>query len=358
MFGSLPGLIYTPNQQCQIYTQDNNARLYIKNGNLDQPNDEICQGLRCKVTDGNSGYYTAGPGLEGTVCGKNHYCIKSECVYLSESDIKRIMSDARQNQNNVESLPPPPKEEVGLDKATWSEWYSWSSCKSGCILGAKGARNRYRKCNIPRHLKDLRSSNCPGSAFEVDICTHECPAVKLAKSFAENECQKYRSSKKRLYQELTGLGKQPSHSSKYPEQSCTVYCQLQKSSKEYYSPHVEIAGMKNIQTFFPDGTRCHQDKQRGIDYYCRKGICGREGSRQSRAELGAVEIPVEQSANPSDGIGDPNADEGIGESKPPEFIEKYFTLDENDKKLGEKLDGAAPKVEQFDVDEELIPEMP
>ena len=116
--------------------------------------------------------------------------------------------------------------------------------------------------------------------------------------------------------------------------------------------------MKNIQTFFPDGTRCHQDKQRGIDYYCRKGICGREGSRQSRAELGAVEIPVEQSANPSDGIGDPNADEGIGESKPPEFIEKYFTLDENDKKLGEKLDGAAPKVEQFDVDEELIPEMP
>ena len=355
MFGNLPGLIYTPSKQCQIYTQDKNARLYVKSaGSLDRPNDEICTALRCKTSDGNSGYYTAGPALEGTVCGRNHYCIKSVCTHLSEGDIKQIMADARQNQNNIEPLPPAPAEEVGLDKATWSEWFAWSNCESGCILGAVGSRKRYRKCNIPRHLKDLKTSNCPGSAYEVSICDHECRAVKPAQSFAQAECQKYRSSKRRLYRELTGDGKQPSHNPKYPEQACTVYCQLQKSSDEYYSPHVEIVGMKDIQIHFPDGTRCHQDRSNGINYYCKKGMCYKEGSRRSRAESGTPEVPFEQSANPSDGIGDPNDEEGIGESVPPDSIVKYFTLDDHDQKLGEKLEGAPQMEKEFDVDEELM----
>ena len=354
MFGNLPGLIYTPSKQCQIYTQDKNARLYIRSTEgLDKPNQEICTGLKCKVSDGNSGYYTAGPALEGTVCGRNHYCIKSECIPLNDHDIKQIMADARHNQNNVEPLPPPPQEEVGLKQATWSEWFPWSNCESGCILGAKGSRKRYRKCNIPRHLKDLKTSNCPGSAVHVDICDHECRAVKPATSFAQTECQKYRSSKRRLYHELTGDGKQPSHNAKYPEQSCTVYCQLQKSSEEYYSPHVEIVGMKDIQIYFPDGTRCHQDKHRNINYYCRKGICWEEGSRRSRAESGTPEIPFEQSANPSDVIGDPNDEEGIGESVPPANIVKYFTLDNNDNKMGETLEGGDQKDEEFEMDKEF-----
>ena len=353
MFGNLPGLIYTPSKQCQIYTQDKNARLYIKSSRrLDQPNNEICTGLRCKVSDGNSGYYTAGPALEGTVCGNSHYCIKSDCVHLSERQIKAIMSDARKNQNNIETLPPAPAEEVGLDKASWSEWYAWSDCKSGCILGSKGSRKRYRKCNIPRHLKDLSKSNCPGSAFEVDICDHFCPAVKPAKSFAQFECQKYRESKRRLYRELTGDGKQPSHNAKYPEQACTVYCQLAKENSEYYSPNVEIVGMKEIQIHFPDGTRCHKDKKNAINYYCKKGNCWREGSRRSRAETAALDVPYDQSADPDDD-GDPKDGKGIGESVPPDPIVKYFTLDENDQKLGEKLDVATQKEKEFNVDEEL-----
>ena len=112
--------------------------------------------------------------------------------------------------------------------------------------------------------------------------------------------------------------------------------------------------MKDIQIHFPDGTRCHQDRSNGINYYCKKGMCYKEGSRRSRAESGTPEVPFEQSANPSDGIGDPNDEEGIGESVPPDSIVKYFTLDDHDQKLGEKLEGAPQMEKEFDVDEELM----
>ena len=203
MFGNLPGLQYPPSKQCQIYTQDRNARLYIRSGgrfsaDLRKPNNEICTELACKTSDNNSGYYTAGPALEGTVCGKDYYCIKSECIHLSERQIQDIIADARGDQPQVATLPPEPPEEVGLESAQWSNWSSWSACESTCILHAKGSKKRKRICNIPRHLKDLSKSSCLGSPYEVQLCDYNCRAVKPADSFADVECQKYMSAKRRL----------------------------------------------------------------------------------------------------------------------------------------------------------------
>ena len=117
--------------------------------------------------------------------------------------------------------------------------------------------------------------------------------------------------------------------------------------------HICLERMKDIQIHFPDGTRCHRDKQRDINYYCKKGSCWKEGSRRSRAEEATPDVPFNQNANPTDGIGDPNDEEGIGESVPPEPIVKYFTLDNNDKKLGERLEGGTQKEEEFNIDKEI-----
>ena len=243
MFGNLPGLVYTPREQCQLYTQDKNARLYIRRESasatdINKPNDQICIGLQCKVSENNSGYYTAGPALEGTVCGKDHYCIKSQCTYMTQERIKQIMSDAQENQNSIATLPPEPAEVVGLEQATWSSWSSWTACESACILGSTGSRKRHRTCNTPRRLTELGKTRCRGDFYSVQLCDHQCRAVRPARSFAEVQCQNYRNAKARLERELNGWGKQPSHNPSHPEQACMVYCQTH--DKTYYLSLIHI----------------------------------------------------------------------------------------------------------------------
>lgn len=194
MFGGLPGLQFPPSKQCQVYLQDENARLYIGGDAVDPeaPNEAICTQMQCRVDGDNRGHYTAGPALEGTVCGKDHYCIKSECVRMSPQDLRQIQNQHQQ----VESLPPPPKEETGLNgQAQWGEWSPWTDCQSDCILKSKGIRNRYRSCRYPSGEdapRDLAKAICPGSNTDVQLCDGNCRAFKTAESFAQNACQLYR----------------------------------------------------------------------------------------------------------------------------------------------------------------------
>lgn len=73
-----PGQSYTVKKQCEILLRDKDAIM--------SPNQQlstICYNLQCK-TPHRSGYYFAGPALEGTICGekmvKNNYLDHSSII--------------------------------------------------------------------------------------------------------------------------------------------------------------------------------------------------------------------------------------------------------------------------------------
>lgn len=63
-FLNTPGQFYTAKKQCEILLRDKDA-IVLPSQKLDQ----ICHNLQCK-TPHRSGFYHAGPALDGTVCGQ------------------------------------------------------------------------------------------------------------------------------------------------------------------------------------------------------------------------------------------------------------------------------------------------
>lgn len=64
-FDDVPGQKYTAKKQCEFLLRDRHAVI-----SPNQKLSEICYNLQCK-TPRRSGFYYAGPALEGTECGKN-----------------------------------------------------------------------------------------------------------------------------------------------------------------------------------------------------------------------------------------------------------------------------------------------
>lgn len=67
-FLDAPGQTYTAKKQCEILLRDKQAVVLPS-----QKPHTICQNLQCK-TPQRSGYYNAGPALEGTTCGQKKVC--------------------------------------------------------------------------------------------------------------------------------------------------------------------------------------------------------------------------------------------------------------------------------------------
>lgn len=63
-FQDVPGQKYSAKKQCEFLLRDNHAVM-----SPNQKLSEICNNLQCK-TPRRSGYYYAGPALEGTDCGR------------------------------------------------------------------------------------------------------------------------------------------------------------------------------------------------------------------------------------------------------------------------------------------------
>lgn len=74
----IPGQVFTAKKQCEILLRDRDAVV--------SPNQElsaICYSMQCK-TPHRSGYYFAGPALEGTECGRGKVILYSIVfIYLS-----------------------------------------------------------------------------------------------------------------------------------------------------------------------------------------------------------------------------------------------------------------------------------
>lgn len=105
---------------------------------------KICENLHCR-TPNRSGYYFAGPALEGTDCDTDRWCEGGNCVQ------KR-----------------PFVKPIQYVKGGWSKWEN-KTCRSNCLVNGKGYQRRERKCNNPIPINT--DEGCPGSAYSVGLCS-------------------------------------------------------------------------------------------------------------------------------------------------------------------------------------------
>ncbi|XP_043274016.1 A disintegrin and metalloproteinase with thrombospondin motifs 2-like [Venturia canescens] len=88
-----------------------------------------------------------GPPLEGTVCGKNKWCINGYCESV---DRKRFGFDRLVNKPR---------------NGGWSSWTAWGKCSRSCGVGV---RFRFRQCNEPTPAHGGRY--CEGNSEDYTTC--------------------------------------------------------------------------------------------------------------------------------------------------------------------------------------------
>lgn len=152
-FLNAPGQTYTAKKQCEILLRDKDA-IALRS----QKQDKICQNLHCK-TPNRSGFYFAGPALDGTTCGK-----KKVAVRLLFDGFASIFFQYCFGGQCVSKAPPKP---VKIIPGGWSHWKE-GACESGCIEKSKGHQTKRRLCNNPTPVNtDL---GCDGPSYKVALC--------------------------------------------------------------------------------------------------------------------------------------------------------------------------------------------
>ncbi|XP_050295786.1 A disintegrin and metalloproteinase with thrombospondin motifs adt-2-like isoform X1 [Anthonomus grandis grandis] len=281
-FLDIPGRIYTSKKQCEILLRDKDAVM-----SPSQKQSDVCYSLQCK-TPNRSGYYSAGPALDGTPCGSGKYCYGGHCS---------------------SKQPPRP---VKVISGGWSKWRE-GTCTSGCIEGSKGIKISSRECNNPPPQNT--DQGCEGSNKQVNICadTNLCHGKrKTPVEFASQKCQEF----SRLLPELdpTGVGLQAPHEEGRVWTSCAIFCK-RKDSAAFYTPRIELNDL-GVSAYFPEGTWCHKDSA-GMNYFCMQRHCLPEVFKFSKNPIGILDdIPFAQNARPN---------------KPiiPAHLKNYFALSPN-----------------------------
>ncbi|XP_035208196.1 A disintegrin and metalloproteinase with thrombospondin motifs 18-like, partial [Stegodyphus dumicola] len=273
-----PGQVWDAHDQCKIFLRDEDATLFNET-----VISMVCQETLCK-TPHRIGYYAAGPALEGTFCGGKKWCQRGECV--SSSKLKVV-------------------------KGGWSDWNK-GQCKSGCLKKSRAVVMDKRFCNNPKPKNTEKL--CEGD----NIRLHFCDDAKLCKSrqtpveFAKKRCEFF----SKYVPEITPQGVQVKHNEKRQWQACAVYCKMKSGT--WYTPRQEFND-RGIDTFFPDGTWCHNDGR--TDYFCQNKLClpppvkGRAlwpDPHQPRGSGPEVDVPVLNNAHPK------------GENKALNKLKEYF----------------------------------
>ncbi|XP_067002114.1 A disintegrin and metalloproteinase with thrombospondin motifs adt-1-like [Anabrus simplex] len=259
-----PGQAWGAKKQCEILLRDKDAVLQ----NPDNLQD-ICQNLRCR-TPHRSGFYFAGPALEGTNCGNGKTCQGGECVASQR------------------------KKPVKVVKGGWSAWKT-EACASGCIEKSKGYQHRSRTCDNPKPVNT--EEGCEGQSFEVILCPDDklCKKKKRksAQDYATTACEQF----SKLLPELDpkGSGLQAPHEEARMWMGCAVFCR-RKDTGSYYTPRIELNDM-GVDSYFPDGTWCHNDGK--VNYYCLHHHCLPENYRLGKSLPYSIgDIPLSQNAPP------------------------------------------------------------
>nr|CAH7759323.1 unnamed protein product [Callosobruchus chinensis] len=304
-----PGQMYTAKKQCEILLRDKDAVVLPH-----QQLTTICYNLQCK-TPNRSGFYFAGPALEGTQCGNGRYCEGGECV--------------------KKSLPRP----VSTRPGGWGPWKQ-GECQSGCIEKSMGYSIKRRFCNNPKPLNS--DEGCVGSNVERGLCSDQkiCKTKKIpAVDYATKKCREFAQLLEELDPEGGGL--QAPHEEGRLWMGCAIFCK-NKEFGTFYTPRMELNDL-GVSSYFPDGTWCHRENN--INYHCILHHCLPENFQFTKAS-GIDDVPILQNAKPHPAI--------------PQHVKDYFSLYPSGKPLKTILDDAriGTKEEEWETDDYIeVPEL-
>ncbi|KAK2583028.1 hypothetical protein KPH14_009070 [Odynerus spinipes] len=255
-FLDLPGREWTAKKQCEVLLRDKEATVATLH--------QACQALQCK-TPHRSGYYFAGPALDGTYCAAERECRAGECLPA------------------FQIAPGPTGGGSFVQEGGWSEW-KVGPCSSGCLLRSKGARQRHRSCNNPTPINTDTDTGCEGLHYDVQLCKDEKLCKKKQKritntDFATARCTEFSEVLPELDEK--GRGLQAIHEPDRPWIACAIFCR-RKDIMSYYTPRVELNDL-GLDPYFPDGTWCHEEG--GQNYFCRQHHCLPEDFRFAKTLL-------------------------------------------------------------------------
>ncbi|XP_077269582.1 ADAMTS metallopeptidase stall [Temnothorax americanus] len=281
-YRDLPGREWTAKRQCELLLRDKDADVVTLY--------QACQSLQCE-TPHRSGYYFAGPALDGTRCASGRECRGGECVPVPAEPPRPELSDKQ--------------------KGSWSEWKE-GSCSSGCLQKSKGARIRRRFCENRDHRT---ARDCQGLYYDVLLCKDEKLCKKKRRTideFATLKCGLFGERLSKL--DGTAKGLQAAHETDRPWMACAVFCR-RKDIAAYYAPRVELNDL-GLDPYFPDGTWCHTEE--GQDYFCRQHHCLPENFRFGK------KLPrVYRYEDEHDELGPQNAQNRLGVAD--QFNNRYLT---------------------------------
>lgn len=243
-FFDLPGREWNAKKQCEILLRDKDATVATLYG--------ICDSLQCK-TPHRSGYYFAGPALDGTYCASGKECRGGEC-------------------KNALQIPPETNGPL-VQPGGWSNWIP-GPCSSGCLLKSTGAQTRRRFCDSP--IPKNTDAGCRGLHYDVVLCRDDKLCKKKRRTvneFATLRCVEFSERLPEL--DGQGGGLQAPHETERPWMACTIFCR-RKDIASYYTPRVELNDL-GLDPYFPDGTWCHAEE--GQNYFCRQHHCLPENFR-------------------------------------------------------------------------------
>lgn len=278
----LPGREWNAKKQCEVLLRDKDAVVVTLS--------DACQSLQCK-TPHRSGYYFAGPALDGTYCAERRECRGGECLPMLQ------ISSAGGSTT--------------VKEGGWGPWKE-ESCQSGCIEGAKGAKARRRLCNNPLPKNTL--AGCEGLGYDISLCKDEGLCKKKRKSATEYGTMRCSKFSERLPElDSRGSGLQAPHEPERPWMACAIFCR-RKDGSSYYTPRIELNDL-GLDPYFPDGTWCHTEQSE--NYFCRQHHCLPESFRFAKGLDGD---DMEKDLN----LGPQNAPPG--EHVVPEQLIKYLSL--------------------------------
>ncbi|XP_074036827.1 A disintegrin and metalloproteinase with thrombospondin motifs adt-2 isoform X2 [Leptinotarsa decemlineata] len=281
-FLDTPGQIYTAKKQCEILLRDRDA-IILPNQELST----ICYNLQCK-TPHRSGYYFAGPALEGTQCGVGKYCYGGNCLR--------------------KDLPKPVKTVPG----GWGPWKD-GACNSGCLEKSMGHTTKRRFCNNPTPINT--DQGCTGNSIEFGLCTDDkiCKSKLSVVEYASKKCSQFSKVLPEL--DSSGSGLQAPHEEGRVWMGCAIFCR-RADSGTFYTPRIELNDV-GISPYFPDGTWCH--KENNINFYCVQHHCLPENFKFTKSSEYPEDLSFLQNARPSLII--------------PQDIKDYFSVDRNGKPI-------------------------
>ncbi|KXJ81822.1 hypothetical protein RP20_CCG017866 [Aedes albopictus] len=230
--------------------------------------ERICQNLQCR-TPHRTGFYFAGPALEGTDCGESKWCIGGSCVKQKKKPITVV-------------------------RGGWSEWMV-GDCNSGCLARSRGFQQRTRRCDNPKPVNT--DEGCDGSAYDVMVCDDEklCSNKRQPiEIYASIKCKEFSKLLNRL--DPKGLGIQGPYDGHRLWMSCAIYCK-RADSDAYYAPRFDLNDL-GVDSYFPDGTRCYSEGS--TNYYCQQHHCLPENFKTSKISIWALteDIPIPGNALP------------------------------------------------------------